>query len=100
MSLGCPDDAPELMVMRFFCDNCLKSQPNGEAEIQKYYEIVPQIVAIINEKSNSGRIYRDIYAKYIQPCVSFIEQGNNETVYYLYSSMVDELSKRYLKKTN
>ncbi len=95
-ALGCSDDCRELTAMRSFRDGWLKHQLSGEAEIQKYYKIAPQIVCAINKNPDSDKIFRRIYTDFILPCVSFIEWGNNKPAYRLYTLMVATLSEEYL----
>lgn len=96
VALGCQDDGSELTTMRNFRDNWLKLQSNGPAEIEKYYVIAPQIVKAIDSETDSLKIYKRIYNEFIQPCVSFASQGDNESAYRRYSSMIETLSTQYL----
>jgi len=85
--------------MRSFRDNWLKKQPFGESEIQKYYATAPKIVAAINARMDSQKIYKEIYDNYLYFCISCAEKGDNETAYCQYKYMVTTLAERYLKET-
>ena len=93
---GCPDNCPELTVFRKFRNEWLQAQPFGEEQIARYYHIAPAIVRAIEESGEALRVYEAIYINYIQPCVAFFEQADNETGYLLYKKMVDTLAVTYL----
>ena len=44
-------------------------------------------------KSTTRPLY--LYTKYIDPCIRFIDKSENEKCRELYSTMVDELSRKY-----
>lgn len=88
---GKPDDCYELTMFRNFRDNWLRFQPDGENLIQQYYKTAPSIVAAINAEPNKDEIYRTIYEKYLVPCLSFIENGENEKCKALYTVMIHTL---------
>ena len=95
-----PDNCHELEAMRSFRDNWLRKQPNGEAEIDEYYTIAPQIVMAINAQKNAKEIYKDIHGKYILACVDFTDSGDDVSCYKLYRTMIDHLSQQYVTNEN
>lgn len=93
--LNKPDDCYELQTLRNFRDNWLKKQAYGEALINEYYAIAPEIVKKINKKSNRTSVYRNINSAYIQKCICLIENGKMNECLECYKNMVD-----FLKKVN
>jgi len=93
-AFGRRDDCHELMSMRSFRDNWLRKQPGGEAEIEEYYALAPQIVAAINAEDNSGEIYSSICEKYIIPCVDLANGDENDACYTRYKAMIECLQLR------
>jgi len=90
------DDCHELTSMRSFRDNWLKKQLNGEAEVQEYYTIAPQIVAAINTLDNADDIYNGICKNYIMPCVELADKGENLACHKIYRAMVESLRQKYI----
>lgn len=90
-----PDTCEELMAMRHFRDDWLRQQPGGEEIIEDYYRIAPGIVEKIDKLPNSQDVFREIYEKYILPCVEHIKQddfvGGNE----IYIEMTKNLKMQY-----
>ena len=95
-TLGKPDDCYELKLLRDYRDGYLASCEDGEKVIKEYYNVAPTIVNRINKKSESAKIYSDIYSTYISPCISYIESGKNEECRTLYTNMVYELKSEYM----
>jgi len=88
---GKPDDCYELTMFRSFRDNWLRSQPDGEALIQRYYDTAPAIVEKINRQPNHSEIYRYLKDTYLSPCLAYIEAGENEKCKELYTAMMEYL---------
>lgn len=91
-----PDDCYELTMFRAFRDNWLKQQSGGKELIAQYYDIAPQIVKNINKLAGADKIYLNIWDKYLEPCLSYIEQGKNEQCKSIYVQMVQDLYKKYM----
>ena len=83
-SLGRPDDCYVL------------STDEGREMVQEYYNIAPTIVKRIDKKAEADEIYENIWKTYLSPCITMIENGENEKCRDLYSSMVRKLEARYL----
>ena len=83
-------------MFRAFRDNWLKQQSGGKELIAQYYDIAPQIVKNINRLAGAERIYLNIWNKYLKPCLSYIEQGENEQCKSVYVQMVQDLYKKYM----
>lgn len=94
-SFGKPDDCFELTTFRKFRDVYLAAQPDGKSLIAEYYAIAPRIVQNINKRADSAQIYKDIWKKYLAPCLSFIQSGDNLACKNKYVEMVRELKKKY-----
>ena len=95
-SLGRPDDCYELNTLRDYRDSYLLSTDEGREMVQDYYNIAPTIVKRINKKAEADEIYENIWKTYLSPCITMIENGENEKCRDLYSSMVRKLEARYL----
>ncbi len=95
-SLGRPDDCYELNTLRDYRDSYLLSTDEGREIVQEYYNIAPTIVKRIDKKAEADEIYENIWKTYLSPCITMIENGENEKCRDLYSSMVRKLEARYL----
>lgn len=94
-SFGKPDDCFELTAFRKFRDGWLIAQPDGKSLIAEYYSIAPQIVAKINRLADAKEIYKTLWDKYLEPCLKFIERGENLSCKNKYVQMIRELKKIY-----
>ncbi|MBQ3444599.1 MAG: CDC27 family protein [Selenomonadaceae bacterium] len=94
-SFGKPDDCYELTAFRKFRDGWLSVQPDGKSLIAEYYAIAPRIVANINRLTDAAQIYKSIWQKYLEPCLRFIERGDNLSCKNKYVDMIRELKKIY-----
>lgn len=96
-NFGKADDCYELTKFREFRDKWLINQYDGKFLIEKYYTIAPIIVTKINQLNNSNEIYNLIWQKYLNPCLSFIENKKYKECKNLYISMMNTLKKDFLK---
>lgn len=95
-NMGKPDDCYELNAFRSFRDEYLMRSEKGQKLIEEYYDIAPGIVMAINMESHPERTYRNIYDRYLLPCLRFIENGKRDECQNQYMSMVQELENKYL----
>ena len=95
-SFGKADDCYELTAFRNFRDNWLALQADGKNLIAEYYSIAPKIVSKISALANSESIYKNIWEKYLAPCLAFIERGDNQACKLRYMEMVTSLKKKFL----
>lgn len=95
-SFGKADDCYELTAFRNFRDNWLSLQADGKNLIAEYYSIAPKIVSKIGTLADSAEIYKNIWKKYLAPCLAFIESGDNQSCKRLYTEMVNSLKKKFL----
>ncbi len=93
--LGKPDDCYELTLLRDYRDRYLARQPEGEKRIRWYYDVAPTIVKRISQLPEKEDIYRDLWDRYIAPCISMIERGENDACMELYLKMVEDLQETY-----
>ena len=92
---GLPDDCHELTTLRTFRDNCMRSTPEGAAEICEYYHVAPGIVGKIRQLPNAVEVFNRIYDELVIPCVKLIEAGNNQEAHEAYRNYVQKLRSEY-----
>ena len=90
------DDCYEMQVMRRFRDEYLMQTDEGRSIIKDYYEVAPGIVMILNMQKDAAAIYKQLYCKYLLPCVQLIEQGKKAQCQALYMQMVQNLKMQYI----
>ena len=64
--LGLDDDCFELAALRRYRDHVLATRPGGEADIARYYELAPLILARLPEQTRTARLLL-LYARFILP---------------------------------
>ncbi|MDO4344400.1 MAG: CFI-box-CTERM domain-containing protein [Eubacteriales bacterium] len=94
-TFGKPDNCYELTVLRNYRDGYLMSQPEGEEIIREYYDVAPTIVKRINKRPDKKAIYRNLWDTYLAPCITMIENDENESCKELYMKMVRDLQEKY-----
>lgn len=94
-TFGKPDDCYELTLLRNYRDGYLQNQPDGEEIIREYYDVAPTIVKRINKLPDRKTIYRSVWDNYLDPCITMIENGEQESCKELYIKMVRDLQERY-----
>lgn len=92
---GLSDDCEELSTLRAFRDGYMKSLPQGQADICKYYHTAPAIVEKIRSLPNANDVFDNIYTELVLPCVELIHAGNNEEAYTKYRDYVKLLQGQY-----
>ncbi len=65
-TLGLDDDCFELAALRRYRDQVLAKRPGGEADIARYYELAPLILARMLEPTRRARLLL-LYARFILP---------------------------------
>lgn len=96
-SMNKPDDCYELNLLREYRDNYLLNETvDGSQIVAEYYDIAPTIVKRINKEEDATLIYQGIWEDYLQPCIHYIEEENNEASKVLYTEMVKELANKYI----
>ncbi len=95
-SFGKPDDCYELTSFRAFRDDCMMKTAEGRAMVEEYYNIAPAIVTCIDMGNDPEKEYRDIWERWLAPCLADLEAGNRESCGRRYAQMVRTLENRYL----
>ena len=95
LTMGKPDNCEELTLMRSFRDEWLRDQPDGETLIADYYKTAPGIVEKINQQPERKAIYKEIYQKYILPCVEGVKAKRFSDSKRIYVEMVTTLKEQY-----
>lgn len=92
--LNKPDDCYELTMFRKFRDLWLIHQPDGEYLINKYYEIAPALVKNLDASHIKDILYHELWNKYLQPCLTHIENKKYSDCKQLYKTMVYHLTNK------
>ena len=90
---GLPDTCTELQTLRAFRDGVLARQPGGQQEIERYYQLAPDIVAAINQREDADEVWNRVYEELVEPCVRMIHEEKEEEAYRLYKAYSIRLGK-------
>jgi hypothetical protein len=90
--MGLADDCDELQTLRWFRDEVMSRTAQGRAEVAEYYKTAPAIVAALAVNADAGRIYRELYSRFIRPAVMSIKQGRLREAHAQYREMVRALA--------
>lgn len=93
-TLGLYDDCFELAVLRRYRDQVLAKRPGGKADIARYYELAPLILARIPERTRRARLLL-LYARFILPASLAAHLGLNALAYRLYRQMLEGLARDF-----
>lgn len=91
---GLSDVCKELITLRKFRDEYVRTLPNGEELIKEYYATAPSIVEAI-KKQNKEETFDYIF-DVITECVELIKVGNNEEALKRYRGMFDYLHFKFV----
>lgn len=94
--LGEDDNCPALQKFRSFRDGWLASAPHGKEKIAEYYIYAPLIVEAIDGSGIPEQEYRQIWSRYLRPCLEDLESGSMEACADRYERMVRSLEKKWL----
>ena len=93
---GKADDCMELTALRRFRDGWFRE--NGGADlIARYYDIAPTLVTLMDHCDDSHSCYSEIRTRWLEPCLSAIEAGQEELCRDIYVDMVQTLRRWYLQ---
>ncbi len=81
-----PDNCLELNVLRNFRDRILLQNSEGRKAVKEYYQIAPEIVQSINERSDSLEIWNSVYQD-ITKAVQLVLSGNFDGAFEHYKNM-------------
>jgi hypothetical protein len=90
--LGLDDGCFELTALRRYRDEVLAKRPGGPAEIARYYEIAPLILARLPERTRRARLLL-LYWRVILPAALAACLGFDALAYRLYRRMVHGLAR-------
>ncbi|ODR98496.1 hypothetical protein AUC68_08710 [Methyloceanibacter methanicus] len=91
--LGLGDDCFELRTLRRYRDQVLAKRPGGGAEIARYYELAPALLARLRANATDpDRVLLGIYARYVLPAALAARFGLDRLAYRLYRRMLTALS--------
>ncbi len=90
--LGLDDDCFELTALRRYRDHVLAKRTGGPAEIARYYELAPLILARLPERMRHARLL-SLYWRVILPAALAARLGLDALAYWLYRRMVDGLAR-------
>lgn len=93
---GKADDCYELTTFREYRDKILLNEPEGQAIVDEYYKVAPQIVRNIENSGRSKEIYWEIWNEYLKQCLQYIESKEYEKCKALYVAMVNKFKMQYL----
>ena len=93
---GKADDCRELTALRAFRDGWLTDH-DGESLIAEYYAIAPTLVTLMEHCDASRGCYSEIRTRWLEPCLSALEVGQQERCRDIYVDMVQVLRSRYLQ---
>ncbi|MFI3212095.1 MAG: CFI-box-CTERM domain-containing protein [Eubacteriales bacterium] len=99
-ALNLGEDCQELEVLKLYRDTYMISSSLGQDLVEKYYDIAPTIVKRINKEENPQEKYMCIWEKYLKPCLTYIEQEENEACKEKYISMVEDLYREYMEDSH
>jgi hypothetical protein len=85
---GMNDNSEPLMVLRAFRDNIMMQSPEGQAMVQEYDQIAPQVVEAIGQHENAMQIFQQIYSEFIVPAVEAVKAGEYKGALEIYAKMV------------
>ncbi|MCU0360161.1 MAG: hypothetical protein MUF75_05490 [Bacteroidia bacterium] len=89
-----PDNCTELQLLRKFRDDFMKPSPTGEALVNHYYKIGPELVKAIEKDKNKKRTYAFIFSC-IQNACEKIRLQQNSKAQMVYVKMVKRLMHKY-----
>ena len=95
-ALGKDDLCEELQTFRYFRDNWLIKQSDGQYLISKYYNVAPLIIEEINKNIHRERIYKSLWYEHLQPAYQAIVTQEFEKAKSIYTLMVKKLWGNYL----
>lgn len=89
-----PDDCYELTILRYFRDEWLRYQPEGETLIEEYYEVAPAIVEALEKATWKDSVYQELWQDYISKCITYIEEDEFEACKVHYIAMIEMLKQK------
>lgn len=94
-SEGKADDCEELSAFRRYRDEILMKTSDGQALVEEYYKIAPEIVKRINQEPDCKKTYRYLDEHFIQPGYLLLSEGKGDEAKELYMEGVLMLMRKY-----
>jgi len=91
-----PDDCTELQTLRSLRELHMRTNDEGQALIDGYKKVGPQIVQAINRLDNKKEIYAYMYDQMIVPAVQLVKAGQYAEAINYYKAFVKGLVRIYL----
>ncbi|MDO4340835.1 MAG: hypothetical protein Q4C91_22600 [Eubacteriales bacterium] len=93
---GLSDDCAELQILRKYRDTLVQEDEVFRGKVLEYYRKAPLIIQRIENDSECGMVYDDLYRDMIQPCVALLEAGKVDEAKSLYLDYYERLAEKYL----
>lgn len=87
--LNLPDDCRELTQLRAFRDGYMQATPEREALVKLYYAVAPTYVGHINKRADAARVYGRMYALFILPALTALDENDAPEAFALYCALVE-----------
>lgn len=94
--VGLADDCAELTTLRAFRDRVMLATPEGRADVARYYQIAPAILAEMKRRGDE-RVLLRLYFTTILPAVLAARVGLNGVARHIYTAMMAKLEARYAR---
>lgn len=91
---GKEDKCYELEMLRVFRDNFMNQNEEMRQEVQKYYQIAPKLVEVLNSSPLKKFYYEDIYNNLVLKSIEMIENHQLDEAYKIYKAYTIELFER------
>lgn len=95
LALGKGDTCEELQLIRYYRDNYLVLDQDGESLIYEYYQMAPKIIEKIEAEANSQLVYITLYNDYIKQVYDYLTRQQYIQAKQLYIQMVKDLYQKY-----
>lgn len=98
LSMNASDNCNELMILRDFRDKMIDEDEDFKKIVIEYYKKAPLIVNKIEKDNSKKKIYDDIYANTIIPCINFIKNKQYKEAVKVYGDCYNSLKDKYKVK--
>jgi len=86
-ALGQADNTHELMYLRQFRNDVLKSEAKSSGMVDDYYRISPELAEKLRQHANHDE-HEALLATFLQPCIELIKQGKHALAIACYRKMI------------
>jgi hypothetical protein len=88
----------QLDILRTYRDTYIFNLEYGQALLNDYYKVAPEIVSSIYSHTNADQIFSELYETYIVRAVGIIEEGKYIEALELYHELMNMLRSTYLNE--